>query len=100
MKGLRINYRDAEALSGIWRFILKYIQNLNKILYNLKKAELTVTEVKSQWCMSEIDVVSFMCDSKKCHPDSVKILKIVEWSLCALIIKVKVFIEVYMYYWI
>ena len=78
MKGPKTNYRDAEALPGIQRFILKHIQNLNRVLCNLKKAELTVAEVKSQWCMFEIDVIDFMYDLKGHHPDNMKILKIVK----------------------
>ena len=41
-----------------------------------------------------------MCDLKGCHPDSVKILKIVEWPSCVSIAEAKVFIEVCVYYWI
>ena len=41
-----------------------------------------------------------MYDSKKHHPDNVKILKIVEWSSCVSIVKAKMFIEVCVYYWI
>ena len=48
--------------------------------------------------MSEIDVISFMCDLEGHHSDSVKILKIVEWLLCISIVKTKVFIEVCVYY--
>ena len=41
-----------------------------------------------------------MCDLKGYHSDNVKILKIIEWSSCALIAEVKAFIKVCMYYWI
>ena len=47
MKGSRTDYSEAEVLLGVQRFILKYIQNFNTILYNLKRAELTVAEMKS-----------------------------------------------------
>ena len=48
VKNSKTNYKDAEALPDIQRFILKHIQNFNKILYDLKRAEFTVTEAKSQ----------------------------------------------------
>ena len=39
-----------------------------------------------------------MCDSEGCHSNNMKILKIVEWSSCVSIVKIKVFIEVCVYY--
>ena len=98
MKGSKTNYNRMKALSNVWGFILKHIQNLDKILCDLKKVELTVVEVKSQWCMLEIDVISFMCNLKGCYSDSVKILKIVEWLSYVSIVEIKVFIEVCVYY--
>jgi hypothetical protein len=38
IKGLYINYNNKEALLSIRRFILEYIQNLNKILDRIKRA--------------------------------------------------------------
>ena len=48
VKGLRTDYSEMKILSDVQRFILKYIQNFNKIFCDLKRAELTVAEVKSQ----------------------------------------------------
>ena len=78
VKGPRTDYSGVEALSSVWGFILKYIQNLDRVLYDLERAGLTVAEAKSQWCMSGIGVVGFICDLKGHHPDSAKVLKIVE----------------------
>ena len=50
--------------------------------------------------MFRIDVVDFICNSEGCHSDNIKILKIVEWSSCVLIVEVKTFIGVCVYYWI
>ena len=48
MKGSRTDYSGVKALSGVQGFILKHIQNLDKVLCDLEKTELTVAEVKSQ----------------------------------------------------
>ena len=98
VKGLRTNYSRAEALLNIQRFILKHIQNFNRVLCDLERAELTVAEVKSQWCMPGIGVINFIYNLKEHHSDNVKILKIIKWSLCASIAETKAFIEVCVYY--
>ena len=48
MKGSRIDYSRAEALPDVQRFILKYIQNLDKVFCDLKRVGFTVVEAKSQ----------------------------------------------------
>ena len=48
VKGSRTDYSRAEALPGVQGFILKHIQNLDRVLYDLERAELTVAGVKSQ----------------------------------------------------
>ena len=48
--------------------------------------------------MPGIGVVSFICDSEGCHPDSVKVLKIVKWPPCVSIAEARAFIEVCVYY--
>ena len=78
MKGSKTDYSRTEALSGVQGFILKHIQNLDKVFCDLKKAKFTVAEAKSQWCISGIGIISFICDSEKHHSDNAKILKIVE----------------------
>ena len=55
---------------------------------------------KSYWCQNNIIVIEFVCNYDNQHLKTVKIVKIVEWSLCMNIIKARAFIEICMYYWI
>jgi hypothetical protein len=43
VKGLYINYDGEEALSSIQRFILEYIQNLDKTLKRIKRARVFIS---------------------------------------------------------
>jgi hypothetical protein len=47
VKESRTTYNNKKTLSGIRRFILKYIQKLDKILANLKRADCTISDPKS-----------------------------------------------------
>ena len=42
IKGLYINYNSKKVLLGIRRYILEYIQNLNKILEQIKRAKASI----------------------------------------------------------
>ncbi len=42
VKKLFTNYGQQEAYSGIWRFILKHILNLDKTLKQLEQSEATI----------------------------------------------------------
>jgi hypothetical protein len=43
IKGLYTNYDGEEALPGIQRFILEYIQNLDKTLERIKRARASIS---------------------------------------------------------
>lgn len=42
-------YSNKKLASKIQQYIIKYIENLDKIIVNLKQAEITIDEVKSQF---------------------------------------------------
>jgi hypothetical protein len=47
MKGSRTTYNNKKTLLGIKRFILKHIQELNKVLADFERAGCTVLDPKS-----------------------------------------------------
>jgi hypothetical protein len=55
---------------------MKHIQTLNRVLVDLKKAECTVSKIKSQFCCAEIKIVDFVCDVNDRHSNTAKIIKI------------------------
>jgi hypothetical protein len=78
IKKPRSKYNDEEVLRfpGVRRFILKYIQNLNTILADLKKAEFTIFAKKSIFYIIGLKIVSYICDANGKHSNYIKVLKI------------------------
>ena len=98
VKELKTDYKREKVLSDIQQFILKHIQNINKVLCDVKHVEITVAEEKSQWLMTEVKIVEFVYDHKRHHLNQTKILKIIKWSFYKNLKKIWVFINVCMYY--
>ena len=47
IEGPREDYDSKEVEPGIRRYILKYIQNINKTLYKIKRADIIVLGAKT-----------------------------------------------------
>ena len=69
MKELKINYEEIEILSSIQQFMLKHIQNIDKVFSDAECAEITVIKEKSQWFVIKVKIVEFMCNYEECHSD-------------------------------
>ena len=65
---------------------------------NLKKTNCTISNEKFQFCMFELKIVDFVCDSNDRFSETAKIIKILEWSSCCDVSKVRSFINVCVYY--
>lgn len=55
--------------------MLKYIKNLDIILADIKKANITIARIKSQFCYFDIKILSYICDFERQHPNILKVLK-------------------------
>ena len=77
---------------------MKYIQWLNVVFVNLEKTSCTISNEKSQFCIFELKIVDFVCDSNDRSSEIAKIIKILEWSSCHDVSKVRAFINVCVYY--
>ena len=98
VKESQISYNDEKVLSEVHHYILKFIQNLNKVLVNMKCAGGCVSDEKSQFIMKRLKIVGFICEFDECSSETVKVLKIVKWPLCQSIENVHAFIELCVYY--
>ena len=78
VKEPQISYNDEKVLSKVCCYILKFIQNLNKVLVNMKCAERCVFSEKSQFIMKRLKIVDFICKLNECFSKTVKVLKIVK----------------------
>lgn len=78
VKGSKTRYNDEEVAPGIRRFVLEHVQNLDRVLVNCELAGTTISGEKSQFCMSGMKIVGFVCDSEGRRPETAKVIKILE----------------------
>ena len=76
----------------------EHIQWLNHVLINVERADCTIFEKKSQFCCAKIKIIEFVCDENEKHSNIAKIIKIVEWSSCINIKKMRKFVKICVYY--
>ncbi len=62
--------------------MVEHIQNLDKVLADLERAGVTIARAKSQFCRAGIKIVRYICDVDGRHPDTSKVLKILDWPEC------------------
>ena len=77
---------------------MKHVQWLNAIFVNLEKTDCTISDEKSQFYVFELKIVNFDCDSNDISSEIAKMIKILEWSFCRDVSKVRAFINVCGYY--
>jgi len=78
VKGPQTDYNSEKVLMRVCQYILKAIQNLNKILINVECADRSVSDKKSQYIMKQLKIVEFVCKSNGCSSVTNKVLKIVQ----------------------
>ncbi len=76
LKGPKTTYNNEELASEIRRYLVEYIQNLDKVLADLERAGVTIAGAKSQFFRAGIKIVGYICDANGRHLDTSKILKI------------------------
>ena len=70
-----------EVAPGIWRGALLHIKWLGEVVTNVECASSTISGQKSQFCCFGLKVAGLICGAAGRHPDTVKVLKAVDWSL-------------------
>ena len=78
--------------------MLEYIQNLNKVLYNIERVEVTIFEEKSQFYILAIRIVRYIYNRNSRYPNKAKIKKIINQLSYKNLTKVKGFVSIYIYY--
>ena len=97
-KSQNIFENHEKILFKIRKKIFDHIQWLNKILTDFEKTDCIIFKEKSQFCCFDIRIVKFICNDEEKHPNIVKIIKIVKWSVCTNVAKAREFIEMCVYY--
>jgi hypothetical protein len=78
IKNSKTKYDNEEVASSIRRYILEHIKFLDAVLVDLERASITISTLKSYFCMIELKVVNFICDADDRHSDTIKIVKIID----------------------
>ena len=78
VKKNRNDHKNKKVVFEIRIFVFRYIQNLNKVLIDIERSKITIFDEKSQFCMFDIKIMSFVCDEIDRHSDNVKIIKIIK----------------------
>jgi len=78
VKKLKTIYDNAEIASEVRQFMLKHIKNLDFVLLNFELVDCIISGEKSQFCMSSIKIVRFVCDFHDRRSEGFKIIKILE----------------------
>ena len=71
-------YNNEELALGIRQYMIEHIQNLDKVLADLEQAGITIAEAKSELCQAGIKIVRYICNADGHHPDTSKVLKILD----------------------
>ncbi len=98
VKGPKTTYNNEELASGIRRYVVEHIQNLDKVLADLDRAWITIAGAKSQFCRVGINIVGYICDADDRHPNTSKVVKILDCPGCTDITSARAFIGVCVYY--
>ncbi len=80
VKGPYTDYDREEVLPGIQRYILEYIQNLDKTLERIERAG-GLIRAKSQFYRNGLNIIGFVCNSKGREPSTDKVIKILNWKV-------------------
>ncbi len=78
VKEPQTDYNDEKVLMKVCQYILKAIQNLKKILINVKCTDRSVSDEKSQHIIKQLKIVEFVCRSNEHSSVINKVLKIVQ----------------------
>jgi hypothetical protein len=98
IKGPKTTYNNEEVIFGIRRYILEHIIWMDRVLADLERAGCTILKAKSQFCMSRLRVVGFICDALGRYPDIFKVIKIVKWPFPNDVAEARVFVKMAVYY--
>ena len=98
VKGPKTTYGNRKSLPGIRQFVVEHLILLDLVLADLELAGCTISGEKSQFGMSGIKIVGYVCDAEGRRPDRDKIAKIVNWTDFRDLTSVRAFMGVCTYY--
>ena len=91
VKGLYTNYNKEEALLSIYRYILEYIQNIDKTLERIKRVG-GLIRAKSQFYRNRLNIIRFVYNLKGRELSVDKVIKILNQKVLENITEAKGFL--------
>jgi hypothetical protein len=98
VKDPTITYRDNQVIPGIRRYVIEYIQNIDKVLVNIELVGYTINAVKSQWYQESIPIIRYIYRTNSYRLNQTKIIKILKWERYKDISKVRSFLGIVTFY--
>ena len=98
VKGLQIVYNGEKSLLGVYRYILEYIIQLDRVLIDLERARYIILDTKSYFYKDKIIVVSYHYNRKGQYLEELKVAKIIYQKDYKDITLARVFLGVCVYY--
>ena len=77
---------------------MEALLSLNIMLVYYELVGAIMFRVKSEFFITELKMVTFMCRIEGRHPDAVKVDKVVKWGPCTDLTNVRAFIGLCVYY--
>jgi len=87
-------YETIAENDGIHRFVWEHIQNINRVLQQMKYCGGTFSGKKTLLCASEIEVLGHMCGYDGRKPSDDKIGTIMRWEICRNLSNVRAFLGI------
>ena len=91
-------YNDETIIFNICKYMTKHIQWLNDVFVDIERANCTISNLKSHFCMKKLKIIEYVCNVNEKHSNVAKINKIIDWSKCRNATKTRIFIKLCVYY--
>ena len=98
VKGPKTKYNRTKISPGLCQYIFKHLINLEKTLWFLELMGTTIAAEKSQFIITGLKIVSWMCDYDDQHLDKVKIAKVLNWPVPVNVPKLYGFVRLAVYF--
>lgn len=98
VKGPKTTYNNEEVTPGIRRYVLEHIQWLDGVLADIERFGCTISGAKSQFAMEGLKMVGYVCDGQGKHPETTKVLKVLDWPIPIDLTEARAFIGICVYY--
>ena len=77
VKGPTTTYNNTKVLLGVRKFVIEYIQALDRTLERIKQARCTIGP-KSQFYINRVVLIGFVCSAKGRTLEIAKVIKILK----------------------